>query len=378
MVKRKYWLNLIDSCFKKRNIIWLHGVRRIGKTFLCQSIKDVSYFDCEIPAVRREVEDENFLEYNKNKIIALDEIHRLHSPHQVLKLAADYYKKTKIIATGSSTLQAYKRFHDTLSGRKYDIWLTPTILSDLSDFKKANIKERLIKGGLPPFMLSSGDIKKDYSEWLDSFWAKDIQELFHLEKRYSFMKFIELLMENSSGIFNSVKYGNQCEVSRHTISSYCSILEMTNIISVIRPYSKHKAGEIVSAPKIYGFDTGFISFMKGWDSLRTEDCGHLWEHLVLNELQAVRQDRNILYWRDKAGHEIDFILLKSRQKPVTIECKWRMRKYDSRNLRVFRKKYPEGDNILITEDCRQIKNLTFNKLKVKVIGLNHISKLFAF
>ncbi|MCX6775180.1 MAG: hypothetical protein NTY99_03795, partial [DPANN group archaeon] len=64
----------------------------IGKTFLCKSIKGIHYFDCEIPSIRRQVEDENFLKYNDNKIIALDEIHRLKAPHQILKLAADYYK----------------------------------------------------------------------------------------------------------------------------------------------------------------------------------------------------------------------------------------------------------------------------------------------
>ena len=376
MVNRTYWLNLINFCFKKRNIIWLHGVRRIGKTFLCKSIKGINYFDCEIPAVRREVEDENFLEYNKNKIIALDEIHRLHIPHQILKLAADYHKDIKIIATGSSTLQAYKRFHDTLSGRKYDIWLTPAMSIDLQNFNQTDIKKRLLKGGLPNFLNSNHNLQKDYSEWLDSFWAKDIQELFHLEKRYSFMKFIELLMENSGGIFDATKYAKRCEVSRHTITSYRSVLEMTSIISVIRPFSKKRTNEIVSAPKIYGFDTGFIFFMKGWDSLRNEDCGLLWEHLVLNELQAIRQGRNIFYWRDKSGHEIDFILLSGQNKPITIECKWRMEKFDDRNLQIFRKKYPKGNNYLITEDCKKVNDLTFNKLKVTVINFKDMLKIF--
>lgn len=376
MVKRKFWLDLIDSYFKKRNIIWLHGIRRVGKTYLCKTIDKINYFDCEIPSVRREVEDENFLEYNKKEIIALDEIHRLKAPHQILKLAADYYKDTKIIATGSSTIQAYKQFHDTLTGRKYDIWLTPAMSIDLIDFKVQNIKKRFINGGLPPFFISGKYHKKDYSEWIDSFWAKDIQELFHLEKRYSFMKFLELLMENSSGIFDATKYAKQCEVSRHTIASYRSILEMTSLISVIRPYSKNKTNEIVSAPKIYGFDTGFISFMKGWNNLRNEDFGYLWEHIVLNEFQSVKQDKNIFYWRDKAGHEIDFILLSENNNPTTIECKWRMSKFDDRNLQIFRKKYPEGDNYLVTEDCNKLINLTFNKLKVKVIGLQDVSKIF--
>ena len=31
----------------------LAGVRRVGKTCLCQSLPDIEYFDCELPRVRR-------------------------------------------------------------------------------------------------------------------------------------------------------------------------------------------------------------------------------------------------------------------------------------------------------------------------------------
>ncbi|HOJ87257.1 MAG TPA: hypothetical protein PLN68_10065, partial [Elusimicrobiales bacterium] len=63
MVNRKYWLNLIDKLWEKTSIIWLYGVRRAGKTFICKSIKDIDYYDCELPSVRRILEDsESFLE----------------------------------------------------------------------------------------------------------------------------------------------------------------------------------------------------------------------------------------------------------------------------------------------------------------------------
>jgi hypothetical protein len=46
--------------------------------------------------------------------------------------------------------------------------------------------------------------------------------------------------------------------------------------------------------------------------LRREDFGLLWEHYVLNELQATMQTREINYWRDKSGHEVDFVLAKMK------------------------------------------------------------------
>jgi uncharacterized protein len=40
-------------------------------------------------------------------------------------------------------------------------------------------------------------------EWIDAFWAKDIQELFRLERRHSFQKFFELLLHQSGGMFEA-------------------------------------------------------------------------------------------------------------------------------------------------------------------------------
>lgn len=49
----------------------------------------------------------------------LDEVHRLRNPSELLKIAADHYPTTRIIATGSSTLGATRKFRDSLTGLPY-------------------------------------------------------------------------------------------------------------------------------------------------------------------------------------------------------------------------------------------------------------------
>ena len=39
-------------------------------------------------------------------------------------------------------------------------------------------------------------------------------------------------------------------------------------------------------PKAYAFDTGFVSFARGWDPLRQEDPGLLWDHLLAQPRRA--------------------------------------------------------------------------------------------
>jgi len=106
----------------------------------------------------------------------------------------------------------------------------------------------------------------------------------------------------------------------------------------VRPFNTHRSNEIVSAPKVYGFDAGFVCYYKGWLSLRKEDLGILWEHIVLNELQGQLQTKEIRYWRDKQDHELDFILIPARNAyPVVTECKWKATSFGPTNLKSFPK-----------------------------------------
>ena len=262
MVKRNYWINSINELWKRRNIIYLQGVRRVGKTFLSKSIDGIKYFDCELPSVRNVIEDpESFLKSFRGQKIVIDEIHRLKNPSELLKIAADYYPDTKIIVTGSSIITGTKKFKDTLTGRKKDIFLTPMNYSDLRDFKIEDIKKRLFYGGLPEFFLKEFD-DKEYVEWLEFYFAKDIQDLFGVGKRSAFLKFCELVIIRSGGIFEATSYASPCEVSRETIFSYLDILNSTMMVNILRPFSKRRANEIISAPKVYSFDTGFIKAFK--------------------------------------------------------------------------------------------------------------------
>ncbi|MGD8993163.1 MAG: AAA family ATPase [Desulfobacterales bacterium] len=374
MKTRTFWLKKIEKSWR-RPVLWISGVRRIGKTCLCRMIPEIQYFDCELPRIRRMMADpESFLEGLKGERIVLDEIHRLDNPSEVLKIAADHYTSIRVIATGSSTLGASARFQDTLTGRKTDLWLTPMMSSDLKDFDNKDLSHRVLRGGMPSFFLEKDLPERDFQDWMDAFWAKDIQELFRLERRHSFQKFIELLMAQSGGMFEATRFAVPCEVSRTTISNYLAVLESTFVINIVRPFSTHRPTEIVSAPKVYGFDTGFVCYYRGWYSLRSEDFGLLWEHYVLNEMHANFQSRRINYWRDKRGHEVDFIIARRNQPPVAVECKWSASDFDPAGVKAFRKQYPEGQNYVVANDVDRQYARSYAKTTVTFVNLNGLIK----
>lgn len=375
MVIRKYWLKKIDIAWRARSVIWLSGVRRVGKTFLSRSLPDVEYFDCELPRTRRMMEDpEAFLGEVRGEKVVLDEIHRLGNPSQLLKIAADHFPDVMLLATGSSTLGASTKFKDTLTGRKSDVWLTPMTTRDLDDFGNDALAHRFLRGGLPPFFMGKKLPEKEFQNWMDSYWAKDIQELFRLERRSSFQRFVELILSNSGGIFEATKYARPCEVSRTTIANYLNVLESTYVAHVIRPYSSHRPTEIVAAPKVYGFDTGFVCYYRNWNELRAENLGYLWEHFVLNEMHAALQSRRINYWRDKRGHEVDFVILQRGRDPVAVECKWSVDAFDPKNIAAFRRRHAGEENYVVVTDIDRSFARKYKDLSVRFLTLRTLIK----
>ena len=193
--------------------------------------------------------------------------------------------------------------------------------------------------------------------------------MFRLERRDSFQKFAELLMAQSGGIFEATRFARPCEVSRSTISNYLKVLEATFVAHVIRPFSTHRPAEIVSAPKVYAFDTGFSCYYRGWHELRREDLGTLWEHFVLNEVMAHSQTRQVFYWRDKRGHEVDLVWAPRGGKPLAVECKWSADEFEVAGIAALRRQYPQGENVVVAQDVERAFVRNYGDLKVHFEGL---------
>lgn len=375
MIKRLWWEQNIEQLWAKRSIIWLSGVRRSGKTKLCQSLPGALYLDCELPSVRRELEDpEAFLKSVREKILVLDEVHRLEDPSLLLKISADHFPELKVIATGSSTLGASAKFRDTLTGRKAELMLTPLCEAD-SDFPHyADRTQRFLKGGLPGFFLAETRDDRDYAEWMESFWARDILELFRLERRSSFMKFAELLLAQSGGRFEASSFTSACGVSRPTIQNYLSILEATFLVHVIRPFHGSSSKEITATPLVYGFDTGFIAWSQGLHEITSKDRGFFFEHLVLNEMVARLQSRNIQTWRDKQQNEVDFIWAERGKPPVAIEVKWKAEAFEPRGLLAFRALHPGDRNLVVASDVVQPYTRTIAGLTITFTSVSDLAE----
>lgn len=368
MLIRPFWLNRLEAAWQEAPIAWLCGVRRAGKTSLADSLapEQTLFLNCDIPSVEDRVRDpELFYRSVTHPVVVFDEIHQLKDPARLLKIGADRFPHLKILATGSSTLAATHTFRDTLTGRKRTVHLLPVLWSEL-DLFGVTLEKRLYHGGLPQALLAPSKLPSLYREWIDSFFARDIQRLFRFRDVNRFNAVVEYVMRQSGGQLEVNKASRSLGISRPTIESHLRAMELTKAIITLRPFHRHGSAELVKMPKVYAFDTGFVSHVRGWDPLRPDDLGVLWEHLVVEHLQAHDPDASLRYWRDKAGHEVDIVIDRGRRGVDAIECKWNPSAFDSKSLQTFRSIHPEGRNFLVTPSATPPYPKRFAQLDVTV------------
>jgi len=157
--------------------------------------------------------------------------------------------------------------------------------------------------------------------------------------------------------------------------NYLDVFDATFVMHVVRPFASNTSAEIVAAPRVYGFDTGFVAYHRGWSPLRRDDYGPLWEHVVLNEIHASRQRRDVQYWRTKSGHEVDFVIAARRTSPMAIECKWSQDAFTPDAMLAFRQMYSKGQNVLVAADVTRASTRRFKGLEVRIVGLKHVAEL---
>ena len=365
VINRSFWLEQLNDAWDKRSLVWLSGVRRSGKTTLCKMIPGAVYMNCDLPSVSRQLENPEFFYSNLaiGTTVIFDEIHRIPNPSIVLKIGTDEFPHLKILATGSSTLAATKKFRDSLTGRKIQLFLPPVLWSEcISDFGISDFDRRLLNGGLPEFLIS--EVKKGelFSEWIDGYYARDIQELYNVRNRIGFLKLMHLLFIQSGGILEITSLAKEGGLSRPTVMAHIEAMIVAHAIYLVQPFFGGGKKEIVKRPKVYGFDTGFITHVKGWNEIRETDRGLLWEHLVLDMFRV--RFGTVYYWQDKDRSEIDFIVKGEGGEIHTVECKINPEKYSPGVVQKFRSYYPNGRNFCFSPHIKVPYKLCFGDIDV--------------
>lgn len=248
------------------------------------------------------------------------------------------------------------------------------LAEEMENFCVTDTGHRLLRGGLPS-ALPGADLEF-YAESLDSCFARDVQELFRLAKRTEFLLFVELVLSQSGGLLEVTSLAKPTGVSRPTIMAWLEVLQVTHSAQVLRPYAEGGRWKIIGQPKRFGFDNGFACHARGWDSLRPEDLGILWKHLMLGTLVSIPLDK-FFFRQDKQHREVDFVLPRGRGVVNAIECKGSVDAFERRNLAAFRSNYPEGRNQVMSPQERNRNEPDHSGLRVVFLPVSQMRREFS-
>ncbi|MFH1030366.1 MAG: ATP-binding protein [bacterium] len=425
-IKRNIFNNIIEQ-LENDLVIILIGARQVGKTVILKLLQNyvdennsqdkVLYFDLEKPDTLFNFSDYkrivDFLEAQgvtkkKKNYVLLDEFQKMPTPTKTLKILHDHYPHIKIIATGSSSLDIFKKLRDeTMAGRKRVFNVYPLDFREFLSFndekKLSEIFSRLLLknidpetvasdfvpafekfalfGGYPRISsLDSDEEKKiSISEIYESYVNKDIAGILGLEDSIVFNKLVSILATQTGNLFNQTETAKILGLSRFLIEKYLFVLENTFIIKFLSSYHTNKHKEIVKMPKIYFIDTGLRNFsMQNFNFLELrQDAGAVIENAVFLELiKNIPPLCCLHFWRSAQGAEVDFLLIKDNE-PMPIEVKYRSfeKPIVPSGLRAFIHRYNPRKAVVLTKDFSE--KTKFEKCEVDFLPVYLAQKIFS-
>jgi hypothetical protein len=368
-IQRKIQKAIEDHLFKGK-IIVIYGARQVGKTTIIKEIQekypDSIYFNCDEPEVRDALTDASSVKIKSfigdKRIVFLDEAQRVKNIGLSLKLIVDNFPEIQIVATGSSSFDLSNQISEPLTGRKFEFFVYPFSMQELSvDKNKIDIdrmlENRLIYGMYPEVATKSGAEQKEALKNITkSYLYKDILQYQNIKKSDALERLLKAI---ALQVGNEVSYDELAQTSgidRKTVISYLEILKQSFIIFQLSPFSRNLRNELKKLRKIYFYDNGIRNaVINNFNPLSSRsDVGNLWENFMISERVKFNNnnniDNNIYFWRTHSKKEIDYI--EDRDGNLyAFEFKWKKDK--ARNQEVFLKTYKNSKFELINSENYQ-------------------------
>lgn len=324
--------------------VLLTGPRQVGKTTLLKQLmqENRNYVTLDDLDERRLAQQEpaTFLAVHDTPIL-IDEVQYAPQLFSYIKMAIDAGAEPgSFWLTGSQAFRMMELAQESLAGRvailhmsglsQHEIYGTGEAMPfaiDLQDLKKRRalgmpadlqmIYERIWKGSLPGYI--SGKFKDRnvfYSSYIQTYIDRDVSELLERVDKLLFQDFIRAAACRAGQMLNVHDIAQDVGVSDDTAKRWLQVLEKSDIIFFLRPYSNNLLKRTVKTPKMYFFDTGLVAYLTRYTTPEILQNGAIngavLENYVVSEIRKsytnVAQEALLWYYRDTRSNEIDMVL----------------------------------------------------------------------
>ena len=301
----------------------LIGPRQVDKTTLALDIaeqRNALYLDLEDRADRVKLRDPAlFLERYEDRLVILDEIHRVPDLFQDLRAIIDRGRRRgkrtgRFLILGSASIDLLRQSGESLAGRIAYVDMQPLSVLEVPGDGDALIR-LWVRGGFPDSYLAvdgrrSFTLRKDF---IRTYLERDVAMFGPRLPAETLERLWMMLAHSQGGILNAARIAASLGVSVQTVNRYIDLLVNLLLVRRLQPLHANTGKRLVKSPKIYVRDSGFVHALLGVDDFNTlaghPVIGASWEGFVIENLLACAPERTVAsFYRTSAGAEIDLLL----------------------------------------------------------------------
>jgi len=177
--------------------------------------------------------------------------------------------------------------------------------------------ERIWNGSLPGY-ISGKYPQRDifYSSYLQTYINRDIKEMQEDIDSIRFSDFVRAAACRAGQMLNIHDIALDVGVSDDTAKRWLGLLEKSDVILYLRPFSNNLLKRTIKTPKMYFFDTGLVAYLTKYSSpeilMNGAINGALLENYVVAEIYKSYENLGLEaychYYRDKDNKEIDLVM----------------------------------------------------------------------
>lgn len=375
-VKRDLSKKLKEAA-KQLPVVFLTGPRQSGKTTLLKKIfPDYNYANLEDPEIRQWATEQprDFLNNNPWPVIIDEAQYAPELFSYIQGIVDDQQKQGMYLLSGSQNFLLMEKITQSLAGRSAVLTLLPLSFQELAALNAEQETNRIILNGFFPRIYQSiQDVSLFYKSYLNTYVERDVRQLANIGNTNDFIRFTQLCAGRSGQLLNVSSLATDAGIAYNTCKTWLSYLSTGYIIHILQPYYKNFNKKITKAPKIYFTDPGLLCHLLGIHKeahialhpLR----GAIFENLVFCELLKNNlnqgSDKNLWYWRDNHGTEIDFLVERALE-ITAIEAKSATNFHDDyfKNLVRFKKYNADVNEMFLVYDGQ----LEREKINIRIVN----------
>ena len=316
----------LASALRRFPAVVLTGPRRSGKTTLLRSaLPHAQYVLLEDPDIQDRIgrDPRAFLDSLRPPVI-FDEIQNTPQLLDYVRTLVDAKPRRmgQWLFTGSQEAPLMQGITESMAGRAAILQLLPFSQAETA-------KADPLLGGFPEVVLRPRGRELWFASYLQTYIERDVRLITSVRNLPAFRRFLSLVASRHGQMLNRSDLAAPLGVSVPTVSEWLRILEITGQVILVPPYFENFGKRMVKSPKVYWGDTGLACHLLGIQTQaeleRSPFLGSIFEGFVAAEIlksQVNRgQRKELYYFRDQQGLEVDFLVPQPNARFWLVEAK---------------------------------------------------------